>query len=454
MVIPQPPPTHLGPPLPPTKRWPGNLLYRLVLSPRHMFRRATFDVLPTPVRPANADIPRTVDFQAMQGSLAKQSRKNSTLRKTVGDDGWRQRWFVLDGSMLSWYRCSTPSSEDFRGQLPLEKASVSQLSEKELRAQRANADLSLKLVDKDGKPFYLQAATSQERADWLSALEQNIYLTANPRGGRYAAQGLVAQTSAQNLVPWKPAASPDSDFAQFQQRRNLTGSQKAPPSLGAAGSSQSCGCLLPPAPAGVSSGSAACAASTSCDSLLRQPPIPEAGAAPAAATAPPAAARTASIAPAVPARPTASTASAKADSASLAIDGRKPGATNQLHRAADPYTPLEPDPYTPLEPDPYTPLEPDPYTPLEAAPAAAQYGGYDLEEMPIRTLKKVLSACGIKDLHGLPRGQLVREARPARDPSRGRQDLGSERRMLWDSNRIGPPATAGTEAEADPAPSL
>ena len=119
-----------------------------------------------------------VQFQAMEGPLDKQSRKIATLRKTFGDDGWRQRWFVLEGDMLTWYRCpsdhSTPTSEDFRGQLPLEvrpsrprwhvrafyyrlppslraqKASVSSLSEKELRAQRAAPDLSLKIVDKDG----------------------------------------------------------------------------------------------------------------------------------------------------------------------------------------------------------------------------------------------------------------------------------------------------------------
>ena len=60
-----------------------------------------------------------------------------------------------------------------------------------------------------GKPFYLQAITTAARAEWIAALEHNIYLTANPRGGRFAAKGFGSVTSGLTIQPW---AAPAADL--------------------------------------------------------------------------------------------------------------------------------------------------------------------------------------------------------------------------------------------------
>ena len=85
-------------------------------------RRQTFDVQHSQAR---IEVAPSLHFQSIEGALGKQSRKHSSLRKAAGDDGWRQRWFVLDCEMLLWYKYSadgapSASEENFRGQFPLQ----------------------------------------------------------------------------------------------------------------------------------------------------------------------------------------------------------------------------------------------------------------------------------------------------------------------------------------------
>ena len=131
----------------------------------------------------------------MEGVLTARSRRSSPLRSAVGQHHWKTRWFVLAGDTLEWYTHRTDGSmPQPRGQARLERAALvtdlEQPDERSAPVPRKGAALCLKLTAASlAQPLYVRAADADEKSRWAGALQRNIYLATNPRGGVLASLG-------------------------------------------------------------------------------------------------------------------------------------------------------------------------------------------------------------------------------------------------------------------------
>ncbi|XP_065190508.1 pleckstrin-2-like [Sycon ciliatum] len=112
--------------------------------------------------------PGFVRFEIKQGILSKRGHKRKN---------WKARRFVLMADGMYYYRASKPQSDPI-GRIPLKGASVSILDDR--RASTSSFRRSLQtgpvftVATANGIEFFLQAANSDEREDWMDAIEKCI----------------------------------------------------------------------------------------------------------------------------------------------------------------------------------------------------------------------------------------------------------------------------------------
>lgn len=76
-------------------------------------------------------------------------------------NGWQPRWFVLDGGILAYYKSQEEVNQGCKGSV---KLSACEIAVHQFDSKR------LDLVIPSEQHFYLRAASSQERQQWLVAL--------------------------------------------------------------------------------------------------------------------------------------------------------------------------------------------------------------------------------------------------------------------------------------------
>ena len=194
-------------------------------------------------------LPAGLEYMKIEGVLAKKSRDRLAAAK---NSGWRRRHFVLQEHMLYYYSGDVATPETFRGQLPLQALTVTAvLDDKEqskVRPPRDTAPLLFKLDDGKGKPLYLVAPSETNKKRWCEALQRNIYLVNNPRGGRLAMYGDTAKGA------WQKAAAAVSRSSGGSSLSESSGGSRfadvAAAALAAAGRESSRGRSLSTSPRG------------------------------------------------------------------------------------------------------------------------------------------------------------------------------------------------------------
>lgn len=138
-------------------------------------------------------LPAGLAFKSLEGALST-PRTRRAWRRSVASSGWKPRFFVLSGDYLRWF--AHPHDESApkpRGHMYLQCASLQRtLDPKDIRllhVPRNSVSLCLCLSRDGMEPLYLLATDLEEWQRWARALEHNIYLTTNPRGGDLATTG-------------------------------------------------------------------------------------------------------------------------------------------------------------------------------------------------------------------------------------------------------------------------
>ena len=147
------------------------------------------------------------------------------------------RFFVLATDALLYYaseQVRLQPQPPVRGHMSLQGLTLTRsLDERELRAlqpPRAFAQFVIKLAPQDeaqgGRPLYLHATNEREYLKWCDALQHNIYLTNNPRGGRFAATGFAGVDEDSAAVATEMSAP--GNMRPNRQRAMTTGSAPLP----------------------------------------------------------------------------------------------------------------------------------------------------------------------------------------------------------------------------------
>ena len=149
---------------------------------------------------APAPLPEGLNFEAKEGMLmtrsTKRSRTTSAIRSAVSSSSaWKPRWFILSNDSLRWFTHKQNGAEpEHRGHVFLASATLNANPDpRELKSLSAPKHAPLLCVKLSSptlqQPLYVYAADLAEKGQWVSAIESNIYLANNPRGGVYAATG-------------------------------------------------------------------------------------------------------------------------------------------------------------------------------------------------------------------------------------------------------------------------
>ena len=184
-----------------------------------------------------SQLPAGLRYKRVEGALSKKSRDRQKIaRRLSNDSGWRVRFFVLENDALLYYaseQVRLQPQPPVRGHMSLQGLTLTRsLDERELRAlqpPRAFAQFVIKLAPQDeaqgGRPLYLHATNEREYLKWCDALQHNIYLTNNPRGGRFAATGFAGVDEDHAVVT---EMSAPGNMRPNRQRAMTTGSAPLP----------------------------------------------------------------------------------------------------------------------------------------------------------------------------------------------------------------------------------
>ena len=185
-----------------------------------------------------SQLPAGLRYKRVEGALSKKSRDRQKIaRRLSNDSGWRVRFFVLENDALLYYaseQVRLQPQPPVRGHMSLQGLTLTRsLDERELRAlqpPRAFAQFVIKLAPQDeaqgGRPLYLHATNEREYLKWCDALQHNIYLTNNPRGGRFAATGFAGVDEDSAAVATEMSAP--GNMRPNRQRAMTTGSAPLP----------------------------------------------------------------------------------------------------------------------------------------------------------------------------------------------------------------------------------
>jgi hypothetical protein len=134
-------------------------------------------------------LPEGLTFESREGMLTTRS----SSKKRVS---WKPRWFALSADALRWYTHRNDGTvPQLRGFLKLQSVTLTtELDPRELKAMsvpKHGSLLCFKIETRSGNPppLFVHTADFGEKQRWVSALERNIYLASNPRGGVYASNG-------------------------------------------------------------------------------------------------------------------------------------------------------------------------------------------------------------------------------------------------------------------------
>eukprot|EP00050_Salpingoeca_kvevrii_P021021 m.105317 g.105317 ORF g.105317 m.105317 type:complete len:750 (-) comp9139_c0_seq5:172-2421(-) len=117
--------------------------------------------------------------------MASPQKQGWLLKWTNYMKGFRQRWFVLDSGVLSYYRTPDDMAYACRGTLVLKDATL------EVEGG-ANFVIHTGATKKTGQHFYLRAASEKERYEWIMAIEASKHQAAMDI---HSSQGIVVQSS-------------------------------------------------------------------------------------------------------------------------------------------------------------------------------------------------------------------------------------------------------------------
>ena len=197
-------------------------------------------------------LPTGLAFRELEGRLhtrVRQRRATSALPGKLAPAAWKLRRFILEDDVLRWYKSDGRTE---RGRVRLESASFSaSLDAKEARAVAVPKELqglAFKLSCATHEPLFLHTSTFDEWRRWTDALQHNVYLATNPRGGDFANAGFSASTlselSAASGRVTDDSSRPASPGASNGRLRGTSASSVG--SAGNLGSAENLGSLCRP----------------------------------------------------------------------------------------------------------------------------------------------------------------------------------------------------------------
>ena len=148
-------------------------------------------------------LPAGLQWETLEAPLWLCGRTRSATKAfRSGRLRWKPRHFELSADTLRWYTHRRDGSvPELRGQLYLQEARLTtEVDSKDLKAHAAPKqafNLCFRLTPKassNQSSLYIHASSDEEKGRWTQALEHNIYLATNPRGGALAADGFKARS--------------------------------------------------------------------------------------------------------------------------------------------------------------------------------------------------------------------------------------------------------------------